>query len=141
MKSDFRRGGPWAPLTRGLHILPMLFAALVLMVGCSRSASRSLTFTDKRITPQPPQVGPITVNFRLSNAGKPVTGAHVSLEGDMTHAGMAPVLGDAYEVAPGQYQGQLTLTMGGDWVVLMHITLPDGHNVEEQMNVSGVEGK
>ena len=141
MKSDFRRGGPWGPLTRGLHILLMLFAELLLATACSQSAKRAVTVTDQRFAPQPPRVGPITVSFHLNNSAKPVTGAHVSLEADMTHAGMAPVFGDAREVAPGQYQGQLTLTMGGDWVVLMHITLPDGHTVEEQMNVSGVQSK
>ncbi len=119
----------------------MLFAELLLTVGCSQSAKQSVSVTDQHVTPQPTQVGPITVSFHLNNSAKPVTGAQVSLEGDMTHAGMAPVFGDAHEVAPGQYQGQLTLTMGGDWVVLMHITLPDGHSVEEQMNVSGVQSK
>lgn len=141
MKSDFRRGEPWASLTRGTHILPILFVALVVTAACSRSAKESVTVTDQQVIPQPAQVGPITVSFHLSQSGKPVSGAHVSLEGDMTHAGMAPVFGDAHEVDPGRYQGQLTLTMGGDWVVLMHITLPDGHTVEQQMNVSGVQSK
>lgn len=119
----------------------MLFVALVVTAACSRSARESVTVTDQHVTPQPAQVGPITVRFQLEHSGKPVTGAHVSLEGDMTHAGMAPVFGDAREVTPGEYQGQLTLTMGGDWVVLMHITLPDGQAVERQMNVSGVQSK
>jgi hypothetical protein len=29
--------------------------------------------------------------------------------------------------------------MGGDWVVLFHITLSDGRKVERQMDVKGVE--
>ncbi len=95
----------------------------------------------KEITPQPPHVGPITVSFQLQDSTKPVTGARVALEGDMSHAGMAPVFGDAHEVSPGHYQGQLDLNMAGDWVVLMHITLPNGQKVEEQMDVSGVQGK
>ncbi len=59
----------------------------------------------------------------------------------MTHAGMAPVFGSAKEISPGQYQGQLTLNMQGDWVVLMHITLPAGRKLEDQMNVNGVQAK
>jgi len=59
----------------------------------------------------------------------------------MTHAGMAPVFGDAKETAPGHYQGQLTLNMGGDWVVLAHITLANGKRVEKQIDVSGVQSK
>ena len=140
MKSCFRREGPQAPLTRGFHILPVLLGLLLLAAGCSRSA-RLANVADKQFTPQPARVGPITVSFRLTDAEKPVTGAHVSLEGDMTHAGMAPVFGEARETGPGRYEGQLTLNMSGDWVVLMHITLPDGHTVEDQMHVSGVQNK
>jgi len=142
MKSDFRRVGPSRPLTRGLHVLPVFLGVLLFVVSCSRSGSVTSTIlTEKGVSPQPARVGPVRVAFRLSNSGKPVSGAHVSLEGDMTHAGMAPVFGDAQEVVPGQYQGQLNLNMGGDWVVLIHVTLPDGHNLEEQMSISGVQSK
>ncbi len=111
-------------------------------MSCAKSAlQRSITVSDKQVTPQPPQAGPITVNFKLANASEPLTGAHITLEADMTHAGMAPAFGEAHEVSPGQYQGLVTLNMGGDWVVLMHITLPDGKKVEEQMNVPGVQSK
>lgn len=136
MKFHFRRGGP-GPLTRGL---PILLIFLVGSVGCTKSASqRSIVVSDGQISPQPPRVGPIIVSFKLADDAKALTGAHISLEGDMTHAGMAPVFGDAKEVSPGQYQGQLTLNMGGDWVALLHITLPDGKKVEKQIEVSGVQ--
>ena len=141
MKFYFRRGGP-SPLTRGLYILPIIFAGMMFAVVCSKSTSqRSITVSDAQITPQPPQAGLITVNFKLADETKPLAGAHISLEGDMTHAGMAPVFGDAKEVSPGQYQGQLTLSMGGDWVVLLHITTPDGKSVEKQIAVNGVQSK
>jgi len=114
----------------------------VAATACTRhEAASSVIVTDKEIAPQPALVGPVTVSFRLNKAGNPVTGAHVSLEGDMTHAGMAPVFGDAHEVIPGFYQGQVGLNMAGDWVVLMHVTLPDGNTLEDQMNVSGVQSK
>ena len=140
MKFNFRRGGRYCPLTRGLLILLIFLVGIV--VGCTRSASqRSIVVSDEQITPQPPRAGVLTVNFRLTDSSKPLTGAHIILEGDMTHAGMAPVFGDAHEVSPGQYQGQVTLSMGGDWVVLMHITLPDGKNVEKQIDIPGVQSK
>lgn len=140
MKFHFRGCGRYCPLTRGLLILLIFFVGI--SVGCTKSASqRLIVVSDKQITPQPPHAGPITVNFKLADAAKPLTGAHISLEGDMTHAGMAPVFGDAHEVSPGQYQGQVTLSMGGDWVVLMHISLPDGKKVEEQMDIPGVQSK
>jgi hypothetical protein len=56
----------------------------------------------------------------------------------MAHAGMAPVFGDAKEIAPGQYRGGLEFAMPGDWVILIHATLPDGRKLERQVDVSGV---
>jgi len=144
MKFYFRSGGQTpGPLTRGLHILPLFFLALVLLtLGCSRRASpTSLVVTDEKISPEPAHVGPINISFRLTDSGKPVTGAQIALEGDMSHAGMAPVFAAAREASPGQYQGQLEFEMGGDWVVLMHITLPNGRTIEKQMDVRGVQSR
>ena len=56
----------------------------------------------------------------------------------MFHAGMGPVFGEAREIGSGRYQGDLQLTMGGDWVVLVHIVLQDGQKLEHQINVNGV---
>jgi len=56
----------------------------------------------------------------------------------MSHPGMAPVFGKTREVAPGQYQGSLAFAMPGDWVVLIHVTLPDGRTLEREINVPGV---
>ena len=72
---------------------------------------------------------------------KPVPGARIELEGDMTHPGMAPVFGKAIEGAAGDYSGRLDLPMGGDWVILMHVTLADGRKVERQIDVKGVRAK
>jgi hypothetical protein len=144
MKYGFRRNGPrifFFP--RILYACPLFFlTASLLTSGCTRaSQAAGATATDKHAAPQPPQVGPNTVTFRLAMGSVPVTGAHVELEGDMAHAGMAPVFGSAKEISPGQYQGQLVLNMPGDWVVLLHITLPDGRKLEEQMKVNGVQAK
>jgi YtkA-like protein len=144
MKLYFRRDGRCCPLTRGLPVLLIFLIISLVGVtgGCTKSAlQRSIVVSDKQITPQPPYAGPIRVNFKLVDASKPLAGAHITLEGDMTHAGMAPVFGEVREVSPGQYQGQVTLSMGGDWVVLLHITLPDGKKIEEQMDVPGVQSK
>jgi hypothetical protein len=113
----------------------MLF--LLLAVGCSRSRAAGIVI-DKQASPNPARVGPVSVSFSLKDGTKPVSRAQVSLEGDMTHAGMAPVFGDAHEVAPGRYQGQLNLNMPGDWVVLLHITLPNGRKLEDQIDIRGV---
>jgi hypothetical protein len=56
----------------------------------------------------------------------------------MSHAGMRPEFGEAREIGAGRYQGGLAFTMAGDWVVLMHVTLPGGQKLERQMEVNGV---
>jgi hypothetical protein len=51
---------------------------------------------------------------------------------------MRPVFAEATEAGPGRYRAALEFTMAGDWVVLVHLTLPDGSRVERQFDVKGV---
>jgi YtkA-like len=91
------------------------------------------------ISPRPPRVGPAIVNVNLRDAArKPVAGARVKLEANMSHPGMAPVVSELREVATGRYQGNLEFAMPGDWVVVFHVTLPDGRTLEREVNVPGV---
>jgi hypothetical protein len=91
------------------------------------------------ISPQPARVGPVTVTLQLADAAaKPIAGARIALEADMSHPGMSPVFGEAKEVAPGQYQSQVRLGMAGDWVILLHATLPDGTKLERQFDLRDV---
>src|SRR6266542_3259726 len=68
---------------------------------------------------------------------KAVTGARITLEGNMSHAGMGPVFAQAKETEPGQYEAPLELSMGGDWLVLLHLTLSDAQKLERQFEISG----
>jgi hypothetical protein len=74
-------------------------------------------------------------------SAKPVSGATILIEGNMSHAGMAPVFGGSTEVTPGHYRGNLAFSMAGDWVVLLHMKLADGTKVERQIEVNGVRAK
>jgi hypothetical protein len=97
---------------------------------------------DHTITPEPAKVGPVTVRLGLKDsASHPLTGAHLMLEADMVHPGMAPVFTQAKETMAGNYQGTLDITMPGDWVVLVHGTLADGKKLERQIDMNGVEVK
>ena len=114
--------------------------ATLLITACSRPADASHKITiEHEFSPEPARVGPAVVNFRLVDpAGKAVSGAHIALEADMSHAGMSPVFGEAREIDPGRYQAHLTFGMAGDWVILLHVTLPDGQKLERQIDVRGV---
>jgi len=94
---------------------------------------------EHEIDPWPARVGRELVTLKLSDAaGRAVSGARVKLESDMAHPGMKPEFGDTSEVGPGRYQGRLAFTMAGDWVMLVHITLPGGQSLERQLEVKGV---
>jgi len=114
-----------------------------LLAACNRRASVSsnagLSWV---ITPEPARVGrnEITLNVRDA-ASKPLTGARIRLEADMAHAGMAPVFDEAKETAPGKYEGALDLSMPGDWVVVVDLTMADGGKLEREIALDGVEAK
>ena len=115
-------------------------AALWYAAGCRKPTETSPSVAiAPEIAPWPARVGAATVTLRISDAGgHAVSGARVTLEADMSHAGMRPEFGEARETAAGRYQGRLAFTMAGDWVVLMHVTLAGGRKLERQMDVKGV---
>jgi len=126
-------------LTRRWLAVPVLAAALFVS-SCTRPAD-PLPFVaiEQTISPEPARVGPAAINLKLADAsGKLVAGAKVAIEADMSHAGMSPVFAEAEESEPGRYQAHMEFPMAGDWVVLLHITLPDGKKLERQFDVKGV---
>jgi hypothetical protein len=68
--------------------------------------------------------------------GTPIDNATVSVKGDMSHAGMVPVLADATNGENGVYEMPFEWTMGGDWIVTVEVTLPDGRSATQQFNYS-----
>jgi transcriptional regulator GlxA family with amidase domain len=123
-----------------LWVLLLPGVAAWFVTGCSRPVDPSHSVTvEHTISPEPPTVGPATVTIKLADtAARPVSGASITLEADMSHAGMAPVFEEASETGPGQYQAHLRFAMAGDWVILLHLRLPGGQRLERQFNVSGV---
>jgi len=114
--------------------------AFLFLLGCHKPPSSAPVVINSEVSPQPVHVGPVTITLKISDfSSKPVSGAHVQLEGDMSHAGMAPVMAETKEIEAGRYQGFLQLNMAGDWVVLAHVILADGRKLEPQINLSGVQ--
>ncbi|MGV3720340.1 MAG: FixH family protein [Actinomycetota bacterium] len=123
-------------------VAALLTLALVL-AGCnSRPGTVSDVQVQVRVQPQPPRVGEAEVTVLLTGPDqRPVPGATVRLEGNMSHAGMQPVFADAREAAPGRYEARLELTMGGDWFIIVTGTLPDGRKLEHQAPLPGVRSQ
>ncbi len=122
-------------------LLALVCATIVLVSGCRKPVeSKPVVTIDFEISPHPVRVGSAALTLRLKDSsGKPIIGARIALEADMSHAGMSPVFSETKEVGMGQYQGRLEFAMGGDWVVLVHVTLADGQKFDRQENVPGVE--
>jgi hypothetical protein len=125
---------------KGIVLVAFAFLVFVISGGCSKPSGRSPSISmDLDISPQPTRVGPATVTLRLTDvARKPVTGARITIEGDMSHPGMSPVFGQAEEFEAGRYQGQIGFAMAGDWILLFHITLSDGRTLDRQVSVPAV---
>ena len=117
----------------------LFFLFLTLAVACQKTAKPPDIALQYEIAPQPPRAGGTTIDIKLTDKnGAPVGGARVELEGNMSHAGMGPVSVEAKEIQTGKYRGTLQLTMAGDWIVLVHVTLPDGQTLQRQIELSGV---
>jgi hypothetical protein len=111
--------------------------AVVLVLfafACRKSAPSPDLNIDYTIAPQPARVGEVTIDLKVTHKdGQPASGARVELEGNMSHPGMSPVMSETKGIEPGRYRGTLQLSMAGDWIVLVHVTLADGQQLQRQL--------
>jgi hypothetical protein len=123
----------------------LVWTVVLLAVGCQKPASTGNADDVKvelTVRPDPPKVGDAVFTVRLTSTdAKPVPGAVVRLEGNMNHAGMKPEFADAEETEPGQYEGNLQFTMGGDWFILVNATLADGRKLKRKVDVPAVRSR
>ena len=118
----------------------VVLLALSLTSGCQHRADEADVTVELTDEPSPPTVGKARLTLDVRDAaGKPVEGATLKLEGNMSHAGMRPVFADAREVKPGRYEADLSWTMAGDWFVLVSGKLADGRTVSKKIDVKGVK--
>lgn len=123
-------------------VLVSLVVPFVILCGCrhqSASTTSNLTISYE-VSPLPARVGDVTITIRMKDGGsnEPIAGARIKLEGNMSHAGMAPVFAEAKEIGPGQYRTNMKLSMAGDWYVLVHLILPDGRELEQEFEIKEV---
>jgi YtkA-like len=124
--------------TNKVRFLCFLCLFMAGISGCRTQSSTEITIAHE-VLPQPPRVGQVAIRLRVTDASrKPLTGAQIKLKGNMSHAGMSPVFADTLEVAPGEYRANMNLSMAGDWVIIVHLTLPDGAKLMRQFEIKGV---
>lgn len=84
-----------------------------------------------------PRLGEGEVRIYLLDENDGISGAQASVTGDMTHAGMVPVVAEADELEPGLYATQgFEFTMAGDWLVTAQAELPDGSRAVGELAVT-----
>ena len=123
--------------------LVLLAMAVVLLLGSgcgreSRNASSSNTQINLTAIPYPAAVGQSRLVIRVTDlAGQPISNAALSIKGDMTHAGMVPVLAEVQGGdAEGYYNVPFEWTMAGDWVVTIEAVLNNGTRARKRFDIS-----
>ena len=128
-----------------------LFPILIIIIltgflsACGRIQANQQKLADINIElsvePTQPAVGPAQLVVIVTDAaGRPINNANLQVEGNMTHAGMVPVLAQATAGENGRYTVPFEWTMGGDWIVTVTATLPDGSTAEEQFDLQVIMG-
>ncbi|MEZ4619924.1 MAG: FixH family protein, partial [Caldilineaceae bacterium] len=117
----------------------LLLCCVLLATACSAGANRSET-ADLQITLMTPTADTLVVQL-LDNADQPITDAKVAVEGNMNHAGMAPVFADAVTddadgTTDGRYQLPFTFSMLGDWILTVTIEQTDGTTITRDLEVT-----
>lgn len=113
------------------YIIIMTLVLLSIFVGgCRRSSSQNESASDVNmalaVDPAAPVVGSATLRITLTDTNdKPINDASLEIRGDMTHAGMEPILASVDASQAGVYEVPFEWTMGGDWIVTVTATLAD----------------
>ncbi len=125
----------------GFRLL-LVALSMFALTACRQSSQPQNTVElniDLTIEPDPPVIGESVLVLVISDAqGQPINDAQVDVRGDMTHAGMVPVLREVENGENGVYRVPFEWTMGGDWFVVVTVTLADGNVSSQRFEVSNV---
>lgn len=124
-----------------------LLCTLVVSLAACGSTAETADNTDLQITLLPIAVGEASgvLRVQLHNAAQePITDATVTLEGNMNHAGMAPVIADpltddADGTLDGIYQAPFQFSMLGDWILTVAVERADGSKTTKDIHVTVTE--
>lgn len=115
-------------------------ALLLVLAGCRESAQPTAASSlqiEFNTDPLPPVPGEGTLIITVKDAnGAAVNDATVTVRGDMNHAGMVPVEGESQEASDGLYRIPFNWSMGGDWILTVTATRPDGTTGSQRFDVS-----
>ena len=116
-----------------LKLLSVFLLLAIILPECSRrevvDEAPELS-VDMEIIPSPANPGPAILMIHIMDANKTAMGElTLDIRGDMSHAGMTPIIVDAVIGETGTYAVPFEWTMAGDWFVTISTTLPDGRTL------------
>lgn len=123
------------------YLIALILLSVFWLQGCSRvsqEAQHNDSINVEVVSPVfSPIVGTDEIVLRVTDdqSGAPISDAYLSVKGDMTHAGMVPVLSSAKAGIDGNYAIPFEWTMGGDWILTVNVLLPDGALIERNFNL------
>jgi hypothetical protein len=115
-----------------------VLAGLLAAGACRQAPAADDVDVRWTLRPEQPRVGPVTLTVTVGEPHASADGTAVRVVGHMTHPGMTPVVATTARRGPGVYDATMTLTMAGDWVLLVTVQLADGRRLERRVDVPGV---
>lgn len=124
-----------------MNRLAVLLVFALTLAGCRQSAQTSTADISIALRAESLAVGETTLHITLTDAsGQPVSAQKIEVRGDMTHAGMQPVLAASSTGENGVYDLPFEWTMSGDWIVTVKATMADGTVAEKRFDLSVTDG-
>ncbi len=114
-------------------ILRSLILIVLLLSACSRRETLDQApevIVEMEVIPSPPSVGPSLLMITITRPdGDPIEDFNLDARGDMSHAGMTPVIVEQVAGEAGIFAIPFEWTMAGDWIVTLSASLPDGRSL------------
>ncbi len=108
-----------------------------VLSGSSDSVDSGSETVSLTTDPNPLRIGPATFIIDVKDKnGKPVNGATVSFDINMTAMNMGTQQGNASPQGNGRYAAYGRMSMRGPWKVSTQITMPDGSTVNKDFTVN-----
>lgn len=130
-------------MKNNLFIFVLLVGA-VWLAGCGgRNSANSSGNLNISVNAGSTMVGTTDLMITVKDTeGNAVNDATVGIKGDMSHAGMQPVLGESSTSnGEGMYMIPYEWTMAGDWFVTVNVSLADGTTESQRFDFNGISGE
>ncbi len=112
------------------RILRLLLLFTISLSGCGRRDARDEApelVVEMQVIPAPPTTGASLLMIQISNGQDAGAGDFsIDVRGDMSHAGMTPVIVNQVKGEEGTFAVPFEWTMAGDWVITISAIMPDG---------------